>query len=64
MPVIYVDNISHIELNKEGREDVNDDARSGRPSASTRDENIEACMKIDLDSRRITIREVADDVGI
>ena len=27
---------------KEGRKDVNDDARSGRPSTSTTDENIEA----------------------
>ena len=27
---------------KDGREDVNDDAHYGRPSASTTDENIEA----------------------
>ena len=49
---------------KEGREDVNDDARPGRPSTSTTDENIEAVKKMILDNRRITIREVADDVGI
>ena len=48
---------------KEGREDVNDDARPGRPSTSTIDENIEAVKKMILDNRRITIREVADDVG-
>lgn len=41
----------------EGREDVNDDARPGRPSTSTTDENVEK-------NRRITIREVAEVVGI
>ena len=48
---------------KESREDVNDDARPGRPSTSTTDEIIEAIMKMILDNRRITIREVADDVN-
>ena len=46
-------------LFKEGREDVNKDAR---PNPT--DENIEEVRKISLDNRRITIREVADDVGI
>ena len=49
---------------KEGREDVNDDARSGLPSTSTTDENVEVVKKMILDNRQITIREVADDVGI
>ena len=49
---------------KEGREHVNDDARPGRPSMSTTDENMEAVKKIILNNHRITIREVADDVGI
>ena len=40
-----------------------DDARSGRPSTSTTDENIEAVKNMILDNRRITNREVADDVG-
>ena len=47
---------------KEGQ-DVNDDARVGRPSTST-DENIEAVKQMILDNCRITISEVADDVGI
>ena len=50
---------------KDGQEDVNDDAR--RPdclNTSTTNENIEAVKKIILDNRRITVREVADDVGI
>ena len=33
---------------KEDREHVNDDARSGRPSTSTVDENIEAAKKMIL----------------
>ena len=49
---------------REGREDVNDDARSGRRSTSTTDENIEAMNKMILDNCRITTKEVADDVGI
>ena len=47
-------------LFKEGREDVNDDARPGRPSTSTTDENIEALKKIVVDNRRMTIREISD----
>ena len=47
---------------KEGREDIHDDARPGRPSTSTIDENLEAVKKMILDNRRITIRYVADDV--
>ena len=50
---------------KEGREDVSDDARRpDHPSTSTTDENIKAVKKMILDNRRITIRDVADDVGI
>ena len=45
---------------KEGRKDVDDDARPGRPITSTTDENIEITKKMILDNRRITIREVAD----
>ena len=48
----------------EGREYVNNDTRSGRPSSSTTDENIEAVNKIVMENRRITIREVAENVEI
>ena len=48
---------------KEDRENVNDDTCPGCPSTST-DEIIEAVKKMILDNRRITIREVADDIGI
>ena len=48
---------------KEGQDDVNDDAPTGRPITSTTDANFEAVKKIILDNRRITIKEVVDDVG-
>ena len=35
---------------KEGREDINDDARPGRPGTSSTVENIEAVKKIILDN--------------
>ena len=49
---------------KEDREDINDNACPSLPSMSTTEENIEAVKKIILDNRRITIKEVADGVGI
>ena len=36
---------------KEGREDVNNDGRSGRPSTSTIVENIEAVKKMIFDNK-------------
>ncbi|XP_011049685.1 PREDICTED: putative uncharacterized protein FLJ37770 [Acromyrmex echinatior] len=48
----------------EGREDVNDEERVGRPSTSTTDENIDEVKKIVLANRRITVREVAEDLNI
>ena len=48
----------------EGREDVNDEERTGRPSTSTTDENIDEVKKIVLANRRITVREVAEDLNI
>ena len=49
---------------KENREDVNDDARPGRPCTSTTDDNIEAVNKMILNNRWITISDLAADVGI
>ena len=48
----------------EGREEVNDDARPGRSSTSTTTEKTQAVKKIVMENRRITVREVAEDVGI
>ncbi|KAG5320973.1 SETMR methyltransferase, partial [Acromyrmex heyeri] len=48
----------------EDREDVNDEERAGRPSTSTTDENIDEVKKIVLANRRITVREVVEDLNI
>ncbi|UYV60688.1 hypothetical protein LAZ67_1001909 [Cordylochernes scorpioides] len=48
----------------EGREDVNDEERAGRPSTSTTDEKINEVEKMILSNRRITVREVAEDLNI
>ena len=48
----------------EGREEANYDARPGRPSTSTTNENTEAVENFFMENSRITIREVAEDVGI
>ncbi|CAK1582761.1 unnamed protein product [Parnassius mnemosyne] len=48
----------------EGREDLNDEQRDGRPSTSTTDDNIDKVKKILLANRRITVREVAEDLHI
>ena len=48
----------------EGREEMNDDARPGRSSTLTTNKNTEAVKKIVMENRRITIREVAENVGI
>ena len=47
---------------QDGREDVEDDERPGRPS--TTDENVEKVKEMIMNDRRITIREVADDIGL
>ena len=49
---------------QDGREDVEDDERRGRPSTSTSDKNVEKVKEMVMNDRRIIIREVADDVGI
>ncbi|UYV63810.1 hypothetical protein LAZ67_2005734 [Cordylochernes scorpioides] len=48
----------------EGREEVNDEERAGRPSTSTTDEKINEVEKMILANRRITLREVAEDLNI
>ena len=49
---------------QDGRVDVEYDERPGRPSTSTTDENVEKVKEMVMNDRRITIREVADDIGI
>lgn len=49
---------------QDGREDIEDNERLGRRSTSTTDKNAEAAREMVMNNCRITIREVADDVGI
>ena len=49
---------------QDGREDVEDDERCGRPNTSITDENVKKVEEMIMNDRRITIREVADEVGI
>ncbi|UYV74315.1 hypothetical protein LAZ67_11002994 [Cordylochernes scorpioides] len=48
----------------EGREDVNDEERAGRPSTSTKYDKINEVEKMILANRRITVREVAENLNI
>ncbi|UYV83991.1 hypothetical protein LAZ67_X000821 [Cordylochernes scorpioides] len=56
--------IGGTKCSQEGREDVNDEERAGRPSTSTTDEKINEVEKMILANRLITVREVAEDLNI
>lgn len=49
---------------KEGREDVEDDPRPGRPSTSKTDDNIEKIGSLIRQDRRLSIRAIAEMIGI
>ena len=49
---------------KEGREEVEDDHRSGRPSTSRTDENIERGRQKVRSDRRLTVRMIVDELGV
>ncbi|UYV60632.1 hypothetical protein LAZ67_1001722 [Cordylochernes scorpioides] len=51
-------------LRNRRREEVNDEERAGRPKTSTTDEKINEVEKMILANRRITFREVAEDLNI
>ena len=48
----------------EGREDVEDDPKSGRPCTSTTDTNIEKVRQLFRSDRRLTIRVIANELGM
>ncbi|XP_046396633.1 histone-lysine N-methyltransferase SETMAR-like [Ischnura elegans] len=49
---------------KEGREDVEDDDRSGRPSTSRNDDNLAKVREVLNSDRRLSIRLIADRVNL
>ena len=49
---------------REGRETLEDDPRSGRPATAITEENVEKTKQIVLDNRRITVRELEEELGI
>ena len=57
----YFEWYSHF---KTGRTLIDEDPRSGRPSTSTDDVHIDAIRDLILQNRHLTIREIAEDVGI
>ncbi|EGI63738.1 FLJ37770-like protein [Acromyrmex echinatior] len=49
---------------RSGRESVEDNERSGRPSTSKTDENINKVREMLANNRKLTIREVAENLNI
>ena len=49
---------------KEGRNSVDDDPRSGRPSTSKTDYNVAKVREVIRSNCRLTVREVAEEVSI
>ena len=49
---------------KTGRTSIDEDPRSGRLSTSTDDVHIDAVRDLILQNLRLTIREIAEDIGI
>ena len=48
---------------KEGRENVEDDPRSGRPISSTNDQNVEVVRAVMSKGRRLSVRMIAEETG-
>ena len=49
---------------KEGRTSVDDDPRSGRPSTSKTDDSVAKVREVIRSNRRLTVREVVEEVSI
>jgi len=49
---------------KEGRMAVGEDPRPGRPSTTTNDDHVDRVLTVIRGNRCLTVREVADEVGI
>ena len=49
---------------KSGRTSIEDDPKSGPPSTSMDDDHVEKVLAVIRQNRRLTVREVAEEVGI
>ena len=49
---------------KEGRENVEDDRRSGRPISSTNDQNVEVVRAVMAKDRRLNVRMIVEETGL
>jgi len=49
---------------KEGRENVEDDPRSGRPNSSTNGQNMEVVRAVMAKDRRLSVRMIAKETGL
>jgi len=49
---------------KSGRTFIEDDLKSGRPSTSMDDNHVEKVLAVIRQNRRLTVREVAEELGI
>lgn len=49
---------------KEGREDVEDNSRSGRPTTSRTELNVERVRQVVCNDRRVTIRTIASQLDM
>ena len=49
---------------KSGRTSIEDDPKSGRPSTTKDDDNVEKILAVILQNRRLTVRDNAEEVRI
>jgi len=49
---------------KSGRKSIEDDPKSGRPSTSMDDDHVDKVLAVIRQNRRLTVREVAEEVGV
>ena len=49
---------------KEGRENAEDNPRSGRPISSTNDQNVEVVRAVMAEDRRLSVRMIAEEMGL
>ena len=49
---------------RDGREDIEDDPRSGRPTECRNDNNVDMISQLSLQNRHLSLRMLADEVNI